>query len=409
MGGRIMKYIPLSKKYYTESNFFETILNGRLCGEFTHIYNLEIAGNTAFIVPTFEICSLLADIYKSNNLLCAIRNKIPGVMLKKIMTDCLAEEIDQSNKIEGVASSKREVKESLENRHTKGKKKRFQGITAKYEMLIDESDYTVKSCGDVRKLYDELVLAEVIEENPDNAPDGEIFRHSEVDVLSDSGSGKSIHSGVYPESKIIDYMTHAIEILNDKSMPALVNIAVFHYLFGYIHPFYDGNGRLSRFISSCYIRKTLDPLVAFRLAYTIKKNVSEYYKIFDTVNSRKNYGDLTPFVTYFLEIIDSSVKELCEMLNYKVEKFKYFSEKLKEYFSNEKIEDKDVINISFILMQNALFVSEGLNVTELSGYLEISKSTLYRKIQKINKNLLSVTKDGKNVLYSLNLNFFEQS
>ncbi len=35
-------------------------------------------------------------------------------------------------------------------------------------------------------------------------------------------------------------------------MLGLVSIAVFHYLFGYVHPFYDGNGRMARYLSSIF-------------------------------------------------------------------------------------------------------------------------------------------------------------
>ena len=63
-------------------------------------------------------------------------------------------------------------------------------------------------------------------------------------------SGKVIHSGIYPEEKLNEAMTAALDFLNDDNIDILIRISAFHYLFGYIHPFYDGNGRTSRFISS---------------------------------------------------------------------------------------------------------------------------------------------------------------
>ena len=49
---------------------------------------------------------------------------------------------------------------------------------------------------------------------PEDAPDGEIFRKESVSVYSPTG--KELHCGVNPESKIIEYMDNAIDFLNNS-------------------------------------------------------------------------------------------------------------------------------------------------------------------------------------------------
>lgn len=93
-----------------------------------------------------------------------------------------------------------------------------------------------------------------------------------------------------PEEKINLMMTQALNILNDRDIIPILRIAIFHYLFGYIHPFYDGNGRTSRFISSYLLSKELNTLTGFGLSYAIKENISQYYKGFKTVNEKKIKG-----------------------------------------------------------------------------------------------------------------------
>ena len=80
----------------------------------------------------------------------------------------------------------------------------------------------------------------------------------------------------------------------------MIRIAIFHYLFGYIHPFYDGNGRTSRFINSYLLSKKLQFLVSYKLSYTIKENMNSYYKSFKETNDEKNKGNLSFFVISFL-------------------------------------------------------------------------------------------------------------
>ena len=58
-----------------------------------------------------------------------------------------------------------------------------------------------------------------------------------------------------------------------ENIEILIRISIFHYLIGYIHPFYNGNGRLSRFVSSYLLSRDLEPLLSYRLSYTIKENI----------------------------------------------------------------------------------------------------------------------------------------
>ena len=43
--------------------------------------------------------------------------------------------------------------------------------------------------------------------------------------------------------------------LNGDNINSIIRISIFHYLYSYVHPFYDGNGRINRLISSYYISK----------------------------------------------------------------------------------------------------------------------------------------------------------
>lgn len=83
-------------------------------------------------------------------------------------------------------------------------------------------------------------------------------------------------------------MNKALAILNDKSIECVFRISIFHYLFGYIHPFYDGNGRTSRFISSYLLSKEFESIIGYRMSYSIKENINDYYKAFKVCNDPKN-------------------------------------------------------------------------------------------------------------------------
>lgn len=210
---------------------------------------------------------------------------------------------------------------------------------------------------------------------------------------------------MYPESKIIDYMTKALQFLHDDSVSIFIRIAVFHYLFGYIHPFYDGNGRMSRFITSYFLSKNLHPTIALRLSVLIKQHKNDYYKLFENTNSQINCGDLTPFIIWSLEFIASAITSTYKLLFEKYELFSSLNQKLDEMLKNEDKTTKRVYNI---LLQAAVFSDMGATSQEIVQTLKLSKRTIDARIKEIPNEILLADRTSRPYHYKLRLSFFEQ-
>ena len=197
-------------------------------------------------------------------------------------------------------------------------------------------------------------------------------------------------------------MTKGLNLLNNDEYDYMIRIAVFHYIFGYIHPFYDGNGRTSRFISSYLLSKNLHPLVSYKLASTIKENLNSYYKSFKETNDEKNKGDLTIFVIKFFDILIKSLMELCDSLDEGYNKLNYFTNISEEMC----VGDSRKFKVLFILIQNTLFGDEGLDIDDLSSICKIGKSKIRSSLKELEENnILYITKDGRKNLYDINLNY----
>ena len=266
----------------------------------------------------------------------------------------------------------------------------------KYLNLCSEENIDIITCNDVRNIYNDLLWEEISEDDKLNLPDGVYFRKEGVDVLS---SFKNvIHKGVMPEEKINLMMTQALNILNDRDIIPILRIAIFHYLFGYIHPFYDGNGRTSRFISSYLLSKELNTLTGFGLSYAIKENISQYYKGFKTVNEKKNKGDLTPFIISFLDILS---KELESLNNSVIERINIINRYSKVIEVMEK-KDKQKQNIIYVIFQEPLFGEAGIDVSSLMKYAKASKYKVTQVLKEYDDMLIK-NKIGRKNYYSFDL------
>ena len=317
------------------------------------------------------------------------------------MDKCLIDEIVFTNGIEGVHSTRREIDDALEMLAEKDKTGRFFGIVEKYHALRVRKTIPIATCADVRALYDELVLDEARADDPSHVPDGQFFRKGPVSVLD--ASHKPIHQGVEPESKIIELMNQALMILADEAIPALVRVSVFHFLFAYIHPFYDGNGRTNRFISSYVLSRSFSPIVGYRLSYSVKERIEKYYKGFSICEHPLNKGDITPFVISFSGLVVDAMESMLDSLQAKQSDLADAVRAVNRAIATKE-EDAGLWRVAFILAQADLFSENGATTEELCAAAEMSEPTMARK-RKLIKELgfLRETRKGRQRFYSLNL------
>ena len=187
-------------------------------------------------------------------------------------------------------------------------------------------------------------------------------------------------------------MDKALSILNDENIPLLVRVTIFHYLFGYIHPFYDGNGRLIRFITSQYLTKELGSIISIRISITIKKQLRKYYKLFEQTNCELNRGDLNPFIEGFLSFIADTIKETKQLLHKKIEQLERYESKLEALLNKSGIDDELLKGIYYILLQASLFSGEGATVEQIMETTEKSRNTIETRLAKMPKeHLIKVT------------------
>ncbi len=397
-------YDSLLKIYHSDIESYNKIFESRYNSDGAVHLDFFIHQNKAFFIETPELLKIIISIQQLDKDIQYFVGYLPNLSITQFTKRCLIDEIVLSNNIEGVHSTRKEIDSVLTDLEKSDTKKRFNGLVNKYIMLMSNETIAIESAKDIRDIYDELALPEVIEDDPSNFPDGEIFRKNSVSVLSPTG--KEIHTGLSPESQIIDAMNSAIEILNNAQLVDLFRVSIFHYLFGYIHPFYDGNGRTSRFISSYLLSKQLEPLIGYRLSYTIQENIKEYYEAFKTCNDPRNKGDLTPFLYMFSKIVHKSMYQLAKALSNRVTSLNHYRNAIP--FLPEGTNQKLYFVYDY-LVQATLFAEHGISTKELIENTGESRNTIKKRLEVIKNNgLLVEKKNGNEKFFTLNLEMVDK-
>lgn len=403
------KYKDMRHIYYEnhgESQSVQQILDSKYNSEATIRLPFSVGKYPAFVMLNNELSLLISSIYQANLRLERLGRSLPSSAIGQFWENTMVEEIQQTNEVENVHSTRKEIREAVQEKENAYSNKRFLGMVKKYDMLITGKEIPLRSCTDIRKLYDEFILDEVMRENPENAPDGLIFRKGKTGVYSQHDI--EIHEGLYPEQKIIEAMEQALAFLNDLNVDPLIRISVFHYAFAYIHPFYDGNGRMTRFISSYRLSELFDKSACLRISYFIKANRPAYYRIFKEANDRHSMGEITGFVMQFLTFFKQAIEDSYQSLSEKKSHYERYQKLLNKAIAlhPDATPSKRATFLDYML-QTELFGHPIFSIEVITKLLDCSPKTA-RKTMDACEPLVYYKVEKRKFWWHINLDYLER-
>ena len=141
------------------------------------------------------------------------------------------------------------------------------------------------------------------------------YRHDAVYVV-----GQNIeHQGISYQL-LSEYIVNMIEYIQmDDGLDQVIKSIIIHYYLAYLHPYFDGNGRMARLLQLWYLvqigytSSLFIPFSAF-----INETKGLYYKAFALVSNNSKVSerlDVTPFVSYFIENVLTKLQKKVEPTN----------------------------------------------------------------------------------------------
>lgn len=327
-----------------------------------------------FFCPTKTIIIKAEKILINSSEINKLINSQPIVATTSYLKKLLINEMQSTNEKENVRSTKKELADALNNNNLKSNK-RFRGLVYQYSLLLSDEDFTLNEISDFRKAYDLLLSNEIADED---LPDGLMFRKQGVGVR-DTSKEKWVHRNEYSEYEIVDFLNKMLNFISHYEAPVLLKILASHFMFEYLHPFYDGNGRLGRYIIAKLLKDNLEHVTALTFSYAVNRNKNKYDKAFASTSHFLNKGEMTYFIDVMLDLIIEGQKTAIEQFKENIAMIETLYGRLENL--NLKEHEKNVL---FILLQDKVFGNEytRISLRELVEFLPFGRKKLDSIIKK---------------------------
>ncbi|MGB3197353.1 MAG: Fic family protein [Saprospiraceae bacterium] len=254
-----------------------------------------------------------------------IAEKQENIYLKELRKIATIESIGSSTRIEGATLSDKEVQELLNDiKITKLKSRDEQEVVGYYEVLelIYENYKDIPLTESYVKQFHQLLLKY---SNKDKRHRGG-YKHLPNKVVANypNGEQRVIFATTEP-ALVAGEMTELIEWTNqqlkEETIHPLIIIGSFIYDFLSIHPFQDGNGRLSRLLTTlCLLQNDYLFIQYISFENHIEQNKKEYYEALMT--GQKNRGTKAELIDTWLIFFLNSLSILTQKLEQKYDVFK---------------------------------------------------------------------------------------
>ncbi len=174
---------------------------------------------------------------------------------------------------------------------------RIFGMKKGLEFISDSTNTITEES--IHVLY-ETAIGQYLPKN-DKLKHNSFYRHDSVYIV-----GHDLEHAGLPCNKLPEHMGKLVAFINsDTQMNDLLKAAVVHFYIAYLHPYFDGNGRMARLMHLWYLRqKGYSSALFIPFSSYIERSRKGYYNAYSLAEENAKISgvmDVTPFIVYFVE------------------------------------------------------------------------------------------------------------
>lgn len=332
----------------------------------------------------WKLIKLISEIDRFDANWTAIERK-EGQILKELKIIATVRSVGASNRIEGNKMSDEEVEVLLQNIDITNLSDRdSQEVVGYFEVLdfISESFENISlSENNIKNLHNNLMKYSA----KDQWHKGNYKQHSNAIEASFPDGARQIifqttEAGYATEDAIRQLL---IWYNSETEVHPIIKVASFVYDFLSVHPFQDGNGRLSRLISTLLLIKNGYKWIQYvSFEHEIENRKNEYYQVLRSCQTQRPNEDVTVWIRFFLSCLSNIQAQLMT--------------KLQKSGLETQLSPKE--KSIFAIIQNRPNIQSG----EVAKKLAIPAPTVKRILSGLlDKGLIEKQGSGRNVSYTI--------
>lgn len=276
--------------------------------------------------PQFEwnMDELLAPVCEVRQMLGELNGVLKGLGIHAEMDASLSANVQnvlRSSEIEGVMLSPEQVRSSIAWRlglPNEGMPVASHYIEGLVDMMVDACNNCHLPMTEERlmKWHQMIVLA----------GESGVYRHSSAPMCVISGvlGNETVHYEAPPSDVVPTMMNALIKYINNEdNIEPIIKAAICSFWFVTIHPFNDGNGRISRTIADMMLARA-DGMRqrVYSLSAEIQKKRASYYQILERTQS--GCMNITPWIKWFVQCLRAAVQTSLDQVQIVLKKVQFW-------------------------------------------------------------------------------------
>jgi len=335
-------------------------------------------------IETKKVLKKCISANRALSLLNGVANIIPNQLV--LINSLILKEAKSSSEIENIVTTNDELyKAEIDfevSRETKEVQRYKQALLKGYQLLKKDNLLLIKHLIEIQ--------SQIVDNNAG-------IRKQAGTQLKNS-KGEVVYTPPQSYDEIMKYLSNLEHYINDDTLEDydfLVKMAIIHYQFEAIHPFYDGNGRTGRILNVLYLvyKKLLNLPILYISEYIIKHK-DKYYKYLSNLHHNDNWEE---YLLFMLEAVETTAINTIET----IQNIKQLMDKQKLIIriKTPKIYSKELLEL--------LFINPYTKIEFLEKELKITRQTASRYLKQLSAiGILQEHKIGKSKYY-INTEFFE--
>lgn len=190
------------------------------------------------------------------------------------------------------------------------------------------------------------------------------YRSGEMQVVSGAMGKEKVHYQAPAAERVPAEMERFIAWVNDsKDVDAMLKAAIAHLWFVSIHPFDDGNGRITRALTEMLLARSENCSKRFySMSAAIKEMQKEYYEVLE--RTQHGDGDITEWLLWFLGCFEQALDSTEDILSAVMRKAEFW-ERYRDVTFNER--QRKLLNMQFDGFFGKLTTSKWAKIAKCSS------------------------------------------